>query len=101
MTLLESILLEVTNAVASRARLELEMDKEDHLKWIRETIEKWIREKWIRDWFYRKGDSWDERRRPVLSEDTLYRPNKTHLSTISRQWCQGALGSRADSVSLS
>lgn len=24
-------------------------------KWARETIEKWIREKWIRDWFYRKG----------------------------------------------
>lgn len=81
---LESTLLEVTKSVAFRARLELEMSKGDQGLVSQRGVTAGM-----------------NRRMPVLPEDALCRPNKTHLCTVSRQWCQGALGSRADSVSLS
>ena len=64
-------LLEVTNAIASRARIELEMGKEDQ------------------GLVSQKGATAGMNQgRPIVPEDTLCRPNKTHLCTISRQWCQ-------------
>lgn len=78
---LENTLLQVTNSTASRARLELEMNKGD---------QGLVSQRGVRAGM--------NRRMPVLPEDTPCRPNKTHLCTISTQWCQGALGSRADSM---